>query len=244
MPESNPTRRRFRFRLRTLLIVIAIIAIPLAWLGKERGQSRREQQLAERLRQQGFKTIMLAGPYYSWAIELKARPPGTTKSDGWWRKAARWLLGERILLAYDPPPDFNDLTQLSGLTNLQGLHIRSPPGDLTPLAEFSKLVVLSFDHAEVSDFSALAGLNNLEVLHIEGLRVTDISTLAELPSLRMLGLRTTNLSDLTPLHGLQNLDTIFLQDAHVSKDEVDRLQKALPNCQIGYAPSLAADYGK
>lgn len=45
--SSPPRRRWFRFRLRTLLIVLAVTAVPLAWVANERRQSWYEAQIAE-----------------------------------------------------------------------------------------------------------------------------------------------------------------------------------------------------
>ena len=83
MSIANPPRRRwFRFRLRTLLIVVAVVAIPLAWIAKERRQSQHEQQIAAQLREQGFTFLACGGPYDS-ALLYDQRKP-----QGWWRDLA------------------------------------------------------------------------------------------------------------------------------------------------------------
>jgi hypothetical protein len=224
------TRRRwFQFRLRTILVAIAVMAVPLTWIGSERRQSEYERQIAEQLRKQGFETIMLAGPYDSWALELMDKSP----PQGWWRDFARLLLGERILLAYDPPPDFSDLTLLAGLTNLQGLHVNCPPvSDITPLAGFPKLVVLALKCADVSDLTPLTGLKDLEVLHIGGGAVNDLAPLAGLHNLRLLWLHSTNVSDLTPLAGLTSLETFAARFEPIPLSQLEFLQEALPHCRV------------
>lgn len=68
MPMNFP-RRWFRFRLRTLLLLIAIVAAPLAWIAKERGQSQRELQLATELEEEGFREVLLGGPYDTWDLD-------------------------------------------------------------------------------------------------------------------------------------------------------------------------------
>src|SRR6185295_15827611 len=59
--ESQPhvtRRKRSRFRplhsfsLRSLLVLIVVFAIPIAWIAKERRQSTYELELAEQLRKQ------------------------------------------------------------------------------------------------------------------------------------------------------------------------------------------------
>ena len=52
MPD-NPKRRWFRFSLRSLLVLVVVVAIPLGWIAKERRQSQREKVIAEQLRVQG-----------------------------------------------------------------------------------------------------------------------------------------------------------------------------------------------
>ena len=43
------------------------------------------------------------------------------------------------------------------------------------------------------------------------------------------------MTDLTPLAKLTNLESLRLQYTKVSKAEIDKLQKALPNCKIEHA---------
>src|SRR5882757_9911109 len=88
----TPPRRRFHFRLRTLLIVVAVVAIPLAWIAKERRQSAFEQKLADGwLKEQGFGQIIVHGPYD--ALEWGQNDEPQT----WAHGAARQILGDRIL---------------------------------------------------------------------------------------------------------------------------------------------------
>jgi hypothetical protein len=108
---TPPRRRWFRFQLRTLLIVVAVVAIPLAWIAKERRQSRYEVKVAEKLHREGLRDIKFGGPYDSMELDRQS------KSQGWWREAARTVLGERILWIIGPPPDFEDGVPLPVLTN-------------------------------------------------------------------------------------------------------------------------------
>ena len=76
---------------------------------------------------------------------------------------------------------------------------------------FGKTVrVVRFDSTQVSDLSPLAGLNNLEGLNLNG----------------------TQVGDLSPLAGLNNLTSLRLDSTQVSKEQIEMLQKALPNCEI------------
>jgi len=56
--------------------------------------------------------------------------------------------------------------------------------------------------------------------------------LARLENLEVLYLENTQVSDLSALSGLKNLAVLWLKGTPVSKEQVQMLQKALPNCDI------------
>jgi hypothetical protein len=203
MPTPSPCRW-FQFRLRTILIVVGLTAIPLAWIAKERKQSGFEQQLAEQLSKQG-RTVILNGPYASWEIYIDRKP------QGWLRDAGRLLFGERILGIECIGGSLEDLTPLGELSNLQHLaFVGTPITDLTPLARVKSLKELGVVSTKLSDLSPLAGLTNLH--HVN--------------------LINTNVSDLSPLSQITSLKSVDVSGAPVSEIEVFRLQLRLPNCMI------------
>jgi len=53
--------------------------------------------------------------------------------------------------------------------------------------------------------------------------------------LRELDLRRNRFVDLTPLTGLKKLQDLKLHSNYLSDAEVEKLQKALPNCKIGHS---------
>ena len=61
MVPAKPRRRWFRFSLRSLLILITLVAIATGWIARERMQSAHEHRVAERLQQQGWY-VEFAGP--------------------------------------------------------------------------------------------------------------------------------------------------------------------------------------
>ena len=201
----QPRRRWCRFSLRSLLVLIVVFAVPIAWIARERRQSTHELEIAEQLRKQSFSDVQLKGPYDTWELSGKSQPTG------WWRDRARQLLGDRVFLVGDAKPEFNDLTPIAGCTNLQGLEA-SATGvhDLTPLATHNNLKMLWLDHTQVRDLTPLAGLTKLQYLSIRG----------------------TKVSDLSPLLKLTSLESLDVCDTQVSDEQIAKLQQALPNCHI------------
>ena len=86
----------------------------------------------------------------------------------------------------------------------------------------------------VNDLTLLAGLTKLEKLILPGNRITKLDSLAGLTELRELDLRRNRITDLRPLAGMKKLEDLKLQSNYLSDAEVERLQKALPNCKIGH----------
>jgi len=210
MTEASPTtpRRWFRFSLSALLIVLAVVAALSAWIAKERQQSAYEQHLAEELEAKGYN-VSLDGPYASWETYVDQKP------QGWWRDLARSVLGQRIISVQLFLVEGGDLSPLVGLSNLQSLDVMQ---------------------VDVSDITPLAGLTTLQYLELVATKVTDITPLANLHNLKELDLMRTPVSDLTALTGLLNLESLNVEGTESTKEQVEAVQKALPNCQIKHRP--------
>lgn len=185
--ETEPRRRWYQFRLRTLLIVGAIFTIPFAWLGGEVRNALRNRAAA------------------AWVVENSGSVE--YNQEAW---LDEWTGGRVIRVRLLNTP-VSDLTPLAGLKDLQGLNLYSTQvSDLTPLAELKELRILWLRNTPVSDLTPLVGL--------KGLRKLDLSK--------------TQVSDLTPLAELKNLEGLYLNGTPVSEEQVQMLQKALPNCDI------------
>ena len=64
-------------------------------------------------------------------------------------------------------------------------------------------------------------------------KITDVSALAGLTELRELHLFNNNLTDVSALAGLKRLERLNLEgNPNLTKAEIEKLQKALPNCSI------------
>jgi len=234
---AGPFQRRwFRFSLRSLLILVIVIAIPLAWIAKERRQSQRELNIAAELLPLTFDDVEIGGPYDSVRLRTRGKP------QGWGRNALRQLLGERVRRLRNPVLSLEDLRPLASLTRLDYLDLdNSAVSDLAPLEGLTNLQWLDLRGLPVSDIAPLASLTNLESLSLDSTQVRDITPLAELRNLESLNLRATPVQDLTPLVRLSKLKKLSLDLTPVTRKQVDALQKALSDCEIAAGPFADSD---
>ena len=105
--------------------------------------------------------------------------------------------------------NLNDLTLLSGLTNLNTLSIGNyRGGDLSPLSalrNLTSLTLFNWGYNGTVDISPLSALTNLTDLYIYEINVEDITPLAGLTKLERLYLTYGGISDITALAGLTSL---------------------------------------
>lgn len=249
---SSPRRRWFHYRLRTLLILMALIAAPLAWVASGRRQSRYELQLADELQRRDFILVTTGGPY----DEMERMAAGIPQ--GWWRDLARSALGERVLAIQVAQREFDDATPLARLTSLRRLDLSSTQvesvdalaglkqltylslrstqvQDLKPLAGLKKLQWLDAGFTPVANVTPLAKLSRLESLSLDSTKVTDVTPLASLLKLQTLNLRATQLTEISALAYIPELKTLELNLSKVSSGQVDALQSTLPNCVISHS---------
>ena len=100
-------------------------------------------------------------------------------------------------------------------------------------ADLERVKVLSLTYNHLTDINVLAGLTKLETLSLEFNQLTDVGALAGLKQLTYLALDRNQLIDISPLAGLRQLQGLDLRDnPKLTKVEIDKLQKALPNCAI------------
>ncbi|MEM1165353.1 MAG: P-loop NTPase fold protein [Planctomycetota bacterium] len=100
--------------------------------------------------------------------------------------------------------------------------------------ERHRVKVLNLIGTSVTDsgLTLLSGLCNLSALCLNKTGVSDLSPLSGLSNLSELNLNGTGVSDLSPLHGLERLSRIFLRRTPVTKEEVRRLQDAIPTLKV------------
>ena len=127
----------------------------------------------------------------------------------------------------------SDISALSGCSSLRQLIISdNTVSDLTPIAGMNNLTTLEAANNQITDILALSGLTNLSTLNLSGNKISDIKAVKTLSSLTILDLSDTAVSDVSSLSSLKGLLELNLTGTNVSKENLDKLKKDLPGCQI------------
>ena len=131
-----------------------------------------------------------------------------------------------------------DVSPLAGLKQLGKLSLtKNRLTDIKPLAGLTQLINLGlgFNKLTNEQLKHLAGLTQLMVLDLRSNQLTDLSALAWLKQLETLNLSHNNITDLSALAGLTQLRTLDLSDnPKLTKAEISKLEKALPECNISH----------
>ncbi len=250
-------RRRFQFSIRSLLVLVVVVAVPCSWMTVE---------LKNADRQQAAKTAFQRFPgYVEYGYERTGQQPASL--------APAWLfrlLGcdffasiERVCLACDRRFTDADLEHVESLPRLKLLRLGG--ADITDdglkhLAVLTDLEELSLHRTHVGDaglehvqgltqlrrlnlyatnisgsgLKYLKRLGRLEDLCLSKTKVSDLGHLTALTHLRYLNLDNTQVTDagLEPIEGFAKLERLDLCVTKVTAAGVAKLQQALPNCKI------------
>lgn len=129
----------------------------------------------------------------------------------------------------------SDITALSELDKLEHLDLGGNQiGDVSVLANLINLRSLYLWDNQISDINAIAKLSNLKNLDLSFNQITDISALSNLNNLEELDLSFNQISDISVLHGLTNLKKLSLYNNPIPEKQMEKLKKALPDCEIKY----------
>ena len=210
IPETKARRPRWRpqFRLRTLLILVALVAIVLGLWVQPAEQQRRAIQTLRRAgaaihyrpkdpdsRDSHFLVAgaLIARTEYLAALESNRRSPGAMPQALIDQREAAWREREQAIANQNRP---------SWL-----------PGWLLPDEWFQHVEAVDLTGCQVKDeLSALANLPGLAYLNLDRSSVTD-----------------ANVHDLSLLKSLR---TLSLRETEVSDEGERELPKALPHCTI------------
>ena len=250
-------RRRFQFSIRSLLVLVVVVALPCSWMAVEM-QAAQRQQVA--------KTAFQRFPGY---VEYGYQRSGKQSAS----LAPAWLcrlLGcdffasvEFVCLACDKRFTDADMEHVKSLPRLKMLRLNGANVTdigLQHLAVLTDLEELSLNRTQVGDaglehvqgltqlrrlnlyatnisdsgLKYLKRLGRLEDLCLSKTNVTDLEHLKALTQLQSLNLDNTQVTDagLEPVEGFAKLERLDLCVTKVTDAGVARLQKALPYCKI------------
>lgn len=175
-----------RFRLRTLLVLVAVLALIGAYRGAYLRQVQRHEEAVRQLIDLGAEIRQTHFDESTWLIRLL----------GVHREEA-----SVVSFAYTPLDD-DDLPLLAHLHGLKTLvlhHTAVGDAGLVQLASQSRLVRLELNGGRFTDAALehIAGIASLETLSLEELPITDqgLLSLARLPRLERLHLERTAVTD-------------------------------------------------
>ena len=207
----KPKRRWPQFKVRTLLVLMLAVSLPLAWVVNER------RKIAERQKRIGHWVIE-AAPQPSWSLWLL----GNDRAGYATKIGSPWLVADGDL---HPPLNDNDLRAIQGLTHLESLDMNSSgltdaglakldglrdlkvlglactnitDAGLVHLKHFPRLRELTLAHTNVTDagLSNLKSLTQLASLELSGQEITDagFGSIKHLKGLRNLHMFQTNVT--------------------------------------------------
>lgn len=250
-PDKPKTRRRWlQFRLRTLFILVAIVAVPCGLFKWKWDRKQVERRAVAEIKKMGgyvgydWQVIEGSGASAETLRRLKQgqrpEPPGPA--------FLRKLLGDDILAHVVQVQfpyveiDDSDLVWLESLPDVESLDLRNKKGvtddGLEHLSGLSRLLTLVLNQTKVTG----AGLRHLKMakrmklLSLQGLPITDadLVRLAAFPELEELNLTFTQITDadIVQLAAFPDLEKLNLAFTETTDEGVARLRKALPNCEI------------
>jgi len=240
-----PTRPRsggpLRFSLRSLLVVVTLLAMGLAWFAYWRDAKRREEAAADWLLDHGASVGWFDGR------PMSERPL-------WVQRLALVLPEECLRTVYyvDFPADTIDaeLAIVRDLPNLTQLNLNKAasitPAGLAPLAKLSRLEVLYLKETPAGDagLAHARKLSGLKEIWMQNTGITDASMpcVANNRGLTHLDLDEAQITDQSAplLAKLQNLEVLALRDTRITSRGLSEIAK-LPRLTHLYLMDTAVD---
>jgi len=230
-PKATEHKRKwYQYSLRSLLIVMVLFCFLFAWIGVKIQEAEKQREVVAWVKENGGKVRY----EYERQDEFGKLPP--PPGPDWLRNLIGIHYFSDVIEAdFQYGRKVKDLSPLEDLTKLESLSLLNnrQVEDISPLANLTNLNDLTLDLTQVKDISPLANLTNLnELTLLRYSQVEDFSPLKDLPNLTQLTLWGSRLTDFSTLNVLQNLSELELRWTQVNKEEVQKLQEALPNCFI------------
>ena len=213
--QARPKRRWFQFSLRSLLLAVLVISLPLAWIGHKLNQLLRRNEAVSLIRQSGG-----TDDYDGYGKHFLTEE---TASLSWLER----LVGSQVLAQ---PKD----------VDLDGTSVTD--AELAKLASLESVEMLSLAATPISDagLAHLARLRGLRCLALCNTKITDngLMHLTDFAQLQRLNLEGTLITDagLVHLKRLTKLEILWLANTNVTQDAIADLQEALPDTHIVLVP--------
>ncbi|MGO9111573.1 MAG: leucine-rich repeat domain-containing protein [Thermoguttaceae bacterium] len=235
-------RRRFQFSVRSLLVLVVVVAMPCSWIAVEIRATKKEREAIEAVRK--------AENWVFYDFEMDASEKKMANPEPPQPAWLRRLLGDEF---------FCDVVEVHATTNaaiknvesfpeLRTLFTYSPasgdnPAEVTDVAldrigACSHLETLHLRHTSITDegLRHLAGLTNLKHLDVQDTKITDagLENLQALSRLEILDIRSNDIADmgLKHLEGLRSLKLLTLFGTKVTDEGVRKIQEAMPKCEV------------
>jgi len=232
---TQPSRRRYQFRLRSLLLLVTVIGIACSWIACERTKSARQRAAVEALenRGEGYASI-------SYGVDTSPRP-----------YALKVLLGDDIYgkmtdaSLNDPSIRDKDLAHLEVLSGITDLSLGPGITDkgLIHLQHLDKLTILVLIDTQVTDegLKVIRTLSQLDELYLDNTQISDqgLAHIAGL-KLRYLSLGGTSITDagLENLGGMAQLQALDLGGTNITDAGLVQLGKirSLKEVNVTHTP--------
>jgi hypothetical protein len=237
-------RRRFQFSIRSLLMLVVVVALPCSWLAWKMKKARDQAEAVERIRKPAGVVI----------YDYEEMPQIGAEPNGWaW---LRNLLGKDFLneVVEAGLTDDAQMECLRALPQLEWLHLgctayTTDGGSLTltRLSQYSPLILVSGGITDAG-LKHLEGLRQLKVLHLDGdTGITDagLQYLEGLTELQGLDLENTGISDtgLQRLEGLPQLQGLDLGGTQITDGGVLHLEGLTRLQRLGLSGTEITDMG-
>ncbi len=224
---------RFQYSLRSLLLMVVVVAIPCSWLATEMQWARKQREAVEVIRKAGGTVTSDFDPFAVEPLYLVCFRE--LMGDDFFASICDVnLTGTKVTDAV--------LVHLQGLSQLPSLWLYNTQvtdAGLVHLQGLSHLQILWLNNTKVTDAGLvhLQGLSHLQILRLDNTKVTDAGLvhLQGLSHLRILALsNNTQVTDAGLVHfqGSSQLIRLLLEGTKVTDEGVRKLQQALPNCKI------------
>lgn len=247
------SRRRFQFGLRSLLALVAAIALLCNWLATDFRTAARQREAVEAIQKDGGSVLSEywfdeSGNMIQRGKKIVTTLPGGGTATYWIdvKPEPTWLRAIfddnffHHVVQVDVKTD-TGLAKIDALSHLKTLDLSNrhvTDAGLEHLKLLSRLEHLDLWNTPITDDGVehLSGLSQLQWLDLSDTKITNaaLKHITRLSELRLLNLSANTITDagLKQLQGLTHLQTLKLYGTLVSAEGVASLQRALPNCKI------------